>query len=169
VVEKDHITSPEKEYGGAQHDNTTPVMGDAPNFEEKDDPPTNSDKNVKEVILLFFLQFIIFSKPLNVLLKGFMIFLQDESKGETPKEQVKQPLSEPPIPSPTKENVDENTNSHGEGPSTTEGDGVEPKKPEEKKEKQDGPDPETRSLHTEDLPLGSSISQPKPSVSAKSN
>jgi hypothetical protein len=54
VVEKDHITSAKKEDGGAQHDNTTPVKGDAPNSEKKDDPPTNSDKHVTEVTLLSF-------------------------------------------------------------------------------------------------------------------
>jgi hypothetical protein len=85
--------------------------------------------------------------------------LQDESKGESPKEQIQQPPSEPPIP------------SQGEGPNKVEGDRVETEKIEEKKgeEKHDGPDPETRSLNTEDLHLDSSISQPKPSVSAKSN
>jgi hypothetical protein len=97
--------------------------------------------------------------------------LQSESKEENPKEQVQQPPSEPPIPSPTKENVDENTNSHGEGPSKAKGDGVEEEETEEQKneETQDGSNPETGTLHTEDLPLDSNTSQPKPSVSAKSN
>jgi hypothetical protein len=36
-------------------------------------------------------------------------------------------------------------------------------------EKEEGPEPETKSLHTEDLNLDSSASQPKPSVLAKSN
>jgi hypothetical protein len=45
VVEKDHVTSVEKEDRGAQNDNTTAVKGDAPNSEKKDDPPTNSDKH----------------------------------------------------------------------------------------------------------------------------
>jgi hypothetical protein len=61
MVEKDQITSAEKEDGGAQNDNTAPVKGDAPNSENKDDPPTNSDQKVTEVTLLFFLQIIIFS------------------------------------------------------------------------------------------------------------
>jgi hypothetical protein len=59
--------------------------------------------------------------------------LQDESKEETPKEKIQQTPSEPPIPSSTKENVDEDTNSRSEGPSKTEGDGVEKEKTEEKK------------------------------------
>jgi hypothetical protein len=50
---------------GAQNDNTTPVKGDAPNYEKKDDPPTNSDKHVTEVTLLFFLQSIFFLKFFN--------------------------------------------------------------------------------------------------------
>ena len=95
--------------------------------------------------------------------------MQSESKEENPKEQIQQNPSEPPIPSPTKENVDEHENSHGESPNKVKGDGVEEEKTEKNEETKDGPDPETRSLHSEDLPLDSTNYQPKPSVSAKSN
>jgi hypothetical protein len=98
-----------------------------------------------------------------------MIFLQSESKEENPKEQDQQNPSEPPILSPTKENVDEHANSHGESPNKVKGDGVEEDTTEKNEETKDGPDPETRSLHTVDLPLDSTNSQPKPSASAKSN
>jgi hypothetical protein len=52
-----------------------------------------------------------------------------------------------------------------------EGDKVDPKGTEEKRneEKQEGPGPETKSFHTEDLNLNSSAFQPKPSLSAKFN
>jgi hypothetical protein len=49
VVEKDHVTTIEKEDRGGKNDNITPVKGDAPNSEKKDDPPTNSDKHATEV------------------------------------------------------------------------------------------------------------------------
>ncbi|WJX83717.1 hypothetical protein P8452_66360 [Trifolium repens] len=116
-------------------------QGGAPNSEEKDNPPTNSDKPATE----------------------------SESKEENPKEQDQQNPSEPPILSPTKENVDEHANSHGESPNKVKGDGVEEDTTEKNEETKGGPDPETRSLHTEDLPLDSTNSQPKPSASAKSN
>jgi hypothetical protein len=44
MVEKDQITSAEKEEGGAQNDNTAAVKGDAPNSENKDDPPTKKSQ-----------------------------------------------------------------------------------------------------------------------------
>jgi hypothetical protein len=70
VVEKDQITNIEKEDGGTQNDNTIPVKGDAPNSEEKDDPPTNSDKHVTEVTLLFFFQSIVFLNSSIISLKS---------------------------------------------------------------------------------------------------
>jgi hypothetical protein len=70
VVEKDQITINDKENGGTQNDNTIPVKGGAPNSEEKDDPPTNSDKHATEVNLLFFLQYIAFLNPSIIPLKS---------------------------------------------------------------------------------------------------
>jgi hypothetical protein len=98
-----------------------------------------------------------------------MIFLQSESKEENPKGPDQQNPSEPPILSPTKETVDEHANSHGESPSKVKGDGVEEDTTGKNEETKDRSGPETRSLHTEDLPLDSANSQPKPSASAKSN
>jgi hypothetical protein len=70
VVEKDQITNNEKDDGGTQNDNTILVKGDAPNSEEKDNPPTNSDKHATEVHLLFFLQYIAFLNHSIILLKS---------------------------------------------------------------------------------------------------
>ena len=82
-----------------------------------------------------------------------MIFQQSESKEENPKGPDQQNPSEPPILSPTKETVDEHADSHGEGPSKVEGDGVEDDTTGKNAETKDRSGPETRSLHTDDLPL----------------
>ena len=63
MVEPDQIKNNDKEDGGNQNDNSIPVKEGAPNSEEKDNPPTNSDKPATEVNLLFFLQYIAFLNP----------------------------------------------------------------------------------------------------------
>jgi hypothetical protein len=66
VVEKDQITSAEKEEGGAQNDNTIPTKGDAPNCEKKGDPPTKRG-NLTSLSSIYH-----FFKLLNVSLKSFL-------------------------------------------------------------------------------------------------
>jgi hypothetical protein len=89
-------------------------------------------------------------------------------KEEIPKDQTQQTPPKSLTPSAANEKVDESKQPQGDAANEVKDDKVDPKGAEDEGKKE-GTGPETKSLHTEDLNLDSSVSQPKPSISAKSN